>query len=79
MQFKHATVAKKLREEILLGVLQEWNVSRPELDVLSELGLLSPEAVEKSVASAWNPVRVGFKGAPDLWVDDVLNIGVDPR
>lgn len=24
-------------------------------------------------------VRVGFKGSEDLWVDDVLNIGVDPR
>jgi hypothetical protein len=24
-------------------------------------------------------VRVGFHGGEDLWVEDVLNIGVDPR
>jgi hypothetical protein len=24
-------------------------------------------------------VRVGFKGGEHLWVEDVLNIGVDPR
>lgn len=28
----------------------------------------------------WKSMRVGFKGQQDdLWVDDVLNIGVDPR
>ncbi len=47
--------------------------------MLLELGLLSPEAVEKAVVSAWNPVCVGFRGSGDLWVDDVLSIGVDAR
>lgn len=27
----------------------------------------------------WCQVRVGFHGGEDLWVEDVLNIGVDPR
>ena len=26
-----------------------------------------------------NPARIGFKGVDDIWVQDVLNIGVDPR
>lgn len=47
--------------------------------MLSKLGLLSAAETEAAVVSAWNPVRVGFKGAEDLWVRDVLNIGVDPR
>ena len=116
--------------------VQEWNISRGELDVLSALGLLSAQDVARSVVSAWNPVtdgsclycvlpafdqapnhstmlqgasswnqaeeagaqctqhatcvtdmrsvgwcqvRVGFHGGEDLWVEDVLNIGVDPR
>jgi hypothetical protein len=36
--------------------LQEWNISRGELDVMSALGLLSAGEVERSVVSAWNPV-----------------------
>ena len=26
-----------------------------------------------------NPARIGFNGVDDIWVDDVLNVGVDPR
>ena len=26
-----------------------------------------------------NPARIGFNGVDDIWVQDVLNIGVDPR
>ncbi len=45
---------------MLTGVctpLQEWNISRGELDVLSALGLLSAQEVERSIVSAWNPVN----------------------
>lgn len=38
------------------ALTQEWNISRGELDVLSALGLLSAQEVERSVVSAWNPV-----------------------
>lgn len=36
--------------------------------------------LEAAIVTEWNPMRVGFVGQrDDLWVDDVLNIGVDPR
>ncbi len=36
--------------------------------------------LEATIATEWNPMRVGFRGQQeDLWVNDVLNIGVDPR
>ena len=43
-------------------------------------GLLSGEELQSCVATAFNPVRVGVRGrAPDIWVRDVLNMGVCPR
>lgn len=63
---------------ILRGRQQEWNVSRSELEVLLELGLLSLEEVNQAIASEFNPVRIAFHEGYELWVKDVLNIGVDP-
>lgn len=63
---------------ILRGREQEWNISRPELEVFVELNLLSPEELEQAIATKYNPARVSFAGSPPIWVEDVLNIGVDP-
>ncbi|HBY80686.1 MAG TPA: FAD-dependent oxidoreductase, partial [Cyanobacteria bacterium UBA11148] len=63
---------------ILRGRDQEWNISRKELDVFLELELLSPSELEQAIASEYNPGRVSFFQGQDLWIRDVLNIGVDP-
>ncbi|MEO0885118.1 MAG: FAD-binding oxidoreductase [Cyanobacteria bacterium J06648_10] len=62
----------------LRGRDQEWNISRRELETFVEMELLSVEGLEAAIASQYNPARVSFNGGPDLWVEDVLNIGVDP-
>ncbi|MDP5339078.1 MAG: FAD-binding oxidoreductase, partial [Nodularia sp. (in: cyanobacteria)] len=63
---------------ILRGREQEWNISRPELEVFVELNLLSIEELEQAIATKYNPARVSFAGGTEIWVEDVLNIGVDP-
>ncbi len=62
----------------LQGRTQEWNISRRELSVLVAMGLLTPAELDAVVSSEFNPVRVGFWGGEDIWVRDVLNIGVSP-
>ena len=51
---------------LLRGRDQEWNISRHELDVLIELKLLTPEELETSISSEFNPIRVKF-GNTELW------------
>jgi lycopene cyclase CruP len=63
---------------ILRGREQEWNISRKELDVFVELDLLTEEELESAIATKYNPARVSFQGGTEIWVEDVLNIGVDP-
>jgi lycopene cyclase CruP len=67
-----------LERGTLRGRDQEWNISRKELDAFLELNLLSVEEIEKAVATEYNPARISFPDTPDIWVRDVLNIGVDP-
>jgi lycopene cyclase CruP len=62
----------------LKGRIQEWNISRAELMVLVELELLSESELTTAIASEYNPARISFPNTPDIWVRDVLNIGVDP-
>ena len=62
---------------LLRGRDQEWNISRHELSILTELKLLTPEELETTISSEFNPIRVKF-GETELWTEDVLNIGVDP-
>ncbi|MGD1712304.1 FAD-dependent oxidoreductase [Dapis sp. BLCC M172] len=79
-----ATLAKKgwrvalLERGILKGRTQEWNISRKELETFVELNLLSPEELKTAIATEYNPARISFPDTPDIWVKDVLNIGVDP-
>ncbi|MEH2303867.1 FAD-binding oxidoreductase [Nostoc sp.] len=63
---------------ILWGREQEWNISRQELDVFVELNLLTEDELETAIATKYNPARVSFDGGTEVWVEDVLNIGVDP-
>ncbi len=67
-----------LERNILKGREQEWNISRSELSTLVELGLLSEADLEIAIATEYNPARICFDGGDDLWVQDVLNVGVDP-
>jgi lycopene cyclase CruP len=62
----------------LRGRDQEWNVSRRELAVFVELGLLTPAELEHTIATEYNPARISFAGGTEIWVNDVLNVGVDP-
>jgi lycopene cyclase CruP len=62
----------------LKGRVQEWNISRAELTVLVELELLSEPELATAIVSESNPARIAFPNTPDIWVRDVLNIGVDP-
>ncbi|MGL5807407.1 MAG: FAD-dependent oxidoreductase [Xenococcaceae cyanobacterium] len=63
---------------ILRGRDQEWNISRQELKVFVELDLLTEEELLAAIATEYNPARVSFVPERDIWVKDILNIGVDP-
>ncbi|MEM8674870.1 MAG: FAD-binding oxidoreductase [Cyanobacteria bacterium P01_G01_bin.67] len=63
---------------ILHGREQEWNISRNELEAVVDLELLTTAELENAIATEYNPARVGFKSGCEVWVKDVLNIGVDP-
>ncbi len=63
---------------ILRGREQEWNISRNELQVLLDLNLLTSEELEKAIVTEYNPARVGFTSGTEVWVENVLNIGVYP-
>lgn len=79
-----ATLARRgwrvalLERGVLRGREQEWNISRSELRIFVELGLLSASELECAIATEYNPARIHFDGGDDLWVRDVLNVGVDP-
>ena len=67
-----------IEQGLLRGRAQEWNISRQELNAFLELDLLTDIELELAIATIYNPARVGFHGGKDLWVRDILNIGVDP-
>jgi lycopene cyclase CruP len=63
---------------ILRGRVQEWNIARRELQVLLDLELLNEQELESAIDTEYNPGRIGFGGGKDIWVRDVLNLGVNP-
>lgn len=63
---------------ILRGREQEWNISREELTSFLELELLTESELETIISTEYNPGRVSFHEGYELWVKDVLNIGVNP-
>ncbi|MBX2865379.1 MAG: FAD-binding oxidoreductase [Leptolyngbyaceae cyanobacterium MAG.088] len=75
---RHGWRVALLERNVLRGRAQEWNISRNELRTFVELGLLSEAELEIAIATEYNPARICFDGGDDLWVRDVLNVGVDP-
>ena len=78
-----ALVLKGLRVAVLeagplRGRNQDWNASRKEVMELVEAGVLSLEEVPEVIGIEFNPVRCGFQGGEDVWLNDVLNVGVRP-
>jgi len=67
-----------IERRLLRGRTQEWNASRREMRSLIRTGLLTESEVEDAIISEFNPNRVTFKEGEDVWVNDVLNIGVAP-
>ncbi|KAB1200862.1 hypothetical protein CJ030_MR0G006092 [Morella rubra] len=62
----------------LKGREQEWNISRKELLELVEAGVLVADDIEQVTAVKFNPNRCGFEGKGEIWVEDILNLGVSP-
>lgn len=78
-----ALSAKGLRVSIvernaLKGREQEWNISRKELLELVEIGILVEDDIEEATAVKFNPNRCGFENKGEIWVEDILNLGVSP-
>ncbi|MBT9314633.1 FAD-dependent oxidoreductase [Leptothoe spongobia] len=67
-----------LERGVLKGRDQEWNISRSELRTFVDLGLLSEAELDVAIATEYNPARISFGGGEDLWVSDILNVGIDP-
>ncbi|XP_054819149.1 uncharacterized protein LOC129318422 [Prosopis cineraria] len=67
-----------VERNILKGREQEWNISRKELSELVEVGVLEEDDIERATAVKFNPNRCGFQGKGDIWVEDILNLGVSP-
>lgn len=67
-----------VERNILRGREQEWNISRKELLELAEVGILTEDDINDSIAASFNPNRCGFEGKGDIWVEDILNLGISP-
>ncbi|XP_057460963.1 uncharacterized protein LOC130751375 isoform X3 [Actinidia eriantha] len=61
---------------ILKGREQEWNISRKELLELVEVGIMTENDIEQATSAIFNPNRCGFEGKGEIWVEDILNLGV---
>ncbi|RVW97406.1 hypothetical protein CK203_026321 [Vitis vinifera] len=65
-------------ERNILKGEQEWNISRKELLELVEAGILVEDDIKQVTAAKFNPNRCGFEGKGEIWVEDILNLGVSP-
>lgn len=68
-----------IEKGILQGREQEWNISRQELNSLLTLDLLNEQPLEETIFTEYNPGRISFYQGYELWVKDVLNIGISPK
>ncbi|VVB07431.1 unnamed protein product [Arabis nemorensis] len=78
-----ALCAKGLRVAVvernaIKGRDQEWNISRKEMKELTKVGVLTEDEIEEVIAAKFNPNRCGFENLGDIWVEDILNLGVSP-
>ncbi|XP_075479804.1 uncharacterized protein LOC142520631 isoform X2 [Primulina tabacum] len=62
----------------LQGREQEWNISRKELLELVKVGILTEDDIDHVTTASFNPNRCGFEGKGEIWVNDILNLGVSP-
>ncbi|XP_072995386.1 uncharacterized protein [Typha latifolia] len=67
-----------VERNILKGREQDWNISRKELMELVQVGILSEEEIEQITSIKFNPNRCGFEKKGDIWVENILNLGVSP-
>ncbi|KAF0899096.1 hypothetical protein E2562_013336 [Oryza meyeriana var. granulata] len=67
-----------IERNIIKGREQEWNISRKELMEIVEVGILSEEEIEQIISSDFNPNRCGFESKGEIWVENILNIGISP-
>lgn len=68
-----------IEKGILQGREQEWNISRAELESLLTLDLLNDKELKTIIFTEYNPARIGFYQGYELWVKDVLNLGISPK
>ncbi|CAK9316201.1 unnamed protein product [Citrullus colocynthis] len=68
-----------VERNVLKGREQEWNISRKELMELVEVGVLTEDEIEQATAMKFNPNRCAFEGKGEIWVEDILNLGVSPE
>ncbi|XP_040382538.1 uncharacterized protein LOC102721576 [Oryza brachyantha] len=67
-----------IERNIIKGREQEWNISRKELMEIAEVGILSEEEIEQIISSEFNPKRCGFESKGEIWLENVLNLGISP-
>ncbi|KAJ7964815.1 Lycopene beta/epsilon cyclase [Quillaja saponaria] len=67
-----------VERNILKGREQEWNISRKEILELVEVGVLQEDDIDIATAVKFNPNRCGFQEKGEIWVEDILNLGVSP-
>ncbi|KAL4184944.1 hypothetical protein AMTRI_Chr10g3570 [Amborella trichopoda] len=67
-----------IEKNVIKGRAQEWNISMNELLELVEAGILERDDIEQISVIKFNPNRCGFEGKGDIWVEDILNLGVLP-
>ncbi|KAK1353614.1 Glycerol-3-phosphate dehydrogenase [NAD(+)] 1 [Heracleum sosnowskyi] len=67
-----------VEKNVLKGREQEWNISRKEMLELVEVGILEEEDIEHATSATFNPNRCGFEGKGEIWVENILNLGVSP-
>ncbi|KAL3615277.1 hypothetical protein CASFOL_040938 [Castilleja foliolosa] len=67
-----------VEKSVLRGREQEWNISRKELLELVDVGVLTEDDIDNVTTSNFNPNRCGFEGKGEIWVNDILNLGISP-
>ncbi|XP_057441613.1 uncharacterized protein LOC130733455 isoform X4 [Lotus japonicus] len=67
-----------VERNVLKGREQDWNISRKELLELVEVGVLEEDDIERATSINFNPNRCGFESKGDIWVNNILHLGVSP-
>ncbi|KAF6159123.1 hypothetical protein GIB67_032740 [Kingdonia uniflora] len=67
-----------VEKNLLQGREQEWNISKKELVEFVQVGILTEDDIEQVTSAKFNPNRCGFEGKGEIWVEDILNLGVSP-